>query len=69
MTRSNVDSLPDVICPSDVSKVLGVSYAKALSLVKYGGLNYIKIGNTYHVLKKNFTNWLSQNKSIVVKFD
>lgn len=35
--------------PADVADLLNVSYATALSWIKYSGVPYIKVGRTYRV--------------------
>ena len=69
MQRATLVSLPDVLHPADVADFLGVGYAKALSIVKYGGLIYLRVGNVYLVTKKNFTDWLDVGESRVIKFN
>ena len=33
----------------EIADILGICYAKALEWVKYSGVQYVKVGRTYHV--------------------
>lgn len=50
--------------PKQISEYIGICYAKALNLIKYSGINYIKIGRTYFVSKEVLDKFLSENQSI-----
>ena len=45
MAKTGLVDLPDVLSPKDVASALGVGYAKALHLVKNGGIIHIQAGN------------------------
>lgn len=62
-------SMPDVLDAKDVSKVLGIGYVKALRLIQYGDMNYIKVGRTYKVSKQNFVNWLNCPEPKIIELD
>jgi len=62
-------SLPDVLDAKDVASFLCIGYVKALKLIRYGGMNYIKLGRTYRVSKVNFTEWLNCSKPTVINID
>jgi len=63
VAKACFDSLPDVLSPREVATVLGVGYAKALHLVKHGGIIHIKAGNVYLVSKVRFIEWVNSNKT------
>ena len=69
MKKVSLSNLPDVLTARDISRVLGTGYNKALLAIRYGGMNYIRLGNTYHVSKSNFINWLNCDKPTVIKLD
>lgn len=50
---------PHFLMIKDIAEILGVGYTKARTVMKYGGLPYIKIGSTYHVSKHQFLQWLN----------
>ena len=45
--------------PADIADMLKVSYATALSWIKYSGVPYIKIGRTYRVSVAAFDDFIS----------
>ena len=69
MQRIRIDSLPDILCPYNIAGAMGISYAKALKLIKYGKIPFIKVGNTYHVSKSVFLEWLNGKESKIVELD
>lgn len=50
----------------DIADVLGICYAKALDFIKYGGINYIKIGHTYLVSAEKFDKFINCDENIIV---
>lgn len=63
-----LEKYPDVLNAHMIAQFLNIGYVKALNLIKYGGIPYIKIGNTYRVAKRNFETWLMDSESRVVSF-
>lgn len=51
---------PDVLDAKMISKILRIGYTKALSTIQYGGMDHVKIGNTYRVTKSSFLRWLEE---------
>ena len=51
----------------DITKIMGICYAKALAFIKYSGITYIKINRTYLVEKSIFERFLSENKTIEIE--
>jgi len=66
MQKISLDSLPDVLSPKDVASVLGVGYAKALYLVKHGGIVHIQAGNHYLVSKVRFIEWVNADTTRII---
>ena len=60
---------PEVLTARMVSKILALGYVKALNLIKYGGIRYIKIGNVYRVPKRSFVEWLNSEESREIRLD
>jgi len=67
--RASLASLPDVLDAKDVAGFLGISYIKALKLLRYSGMNSIRLGRVYRVSKQNFTDWLNCDKPTVIELD
>lgn len=60
---------PEVLNAKMIAEIMSLGYVKALNLIKYSDINYIKIGNTYRIPKKNFIEWLHSNSSKVIKLE
>lgn len=69
MAKASLDTLPDALSARDISKVLGLGYTKSLRLIRFGGLPYIKLGNTYRVSKQNFIDWLNSSETKIIELD
>ena len=69
MSRASLDSLPDVLNAKDVASVLGIGYVKALKVIRFGGMNYLKVGKSYMVSKGNFVDWLNCDKPTIISID
>lgn len=69
MKKAYLNTLPDVLNAKDIAGVLGVGYVKALKLIQFGNMPYIKAGNTYHVAKKNFIEWVNSGETKIVDLD
>ena len=48
---------------NDISKMLKISYDKALEFIKYSGVEYVKIGRQYRVAESKFTEFLYPKKT------
>ncbi|WFA09523.1 helix-turn-helix domain-containing protein [Tissierella sp. Yu-01] len=69
MEGNNIlNEYPDVLNAKMIAKSLGIGYVKALNLIKYGGIKYIKIGNVYRVPKTCFIDWLCNGSSKEIQF-
>lgn len=47
----------------DVARILKVSYDKALELIKYSGMEYVKIGRQYRVSPQKLNDYLYPQKT------
>ena len=53
-------ALPKALSARDVAGLLGIGYQKALNLIKYGDMDYIRLGNCYKVSHSSFNEWLAR---------
>ena len=58
-----------MLTPSDIAKILNVSYDTALNFVKYSGIPYIKIGHQYRVNEAALEAVLASEETLEVTFD
>ncbi len=56
MTKHDV---PEMLTPHEVAEILQISYHKALDVIKYSGIGYIKVGNQYRVSSDKLKAFLS----------
>lgn len=54
----SVDSFPEVLSVKDIAEILGIGYQKSVRTIKYTGMDYFLLGNSYKVSRKNFVEWL-----------
>ena len=47
------------LSPKDISKIMNICYEDALSLVKYSGIKYVKVGRLYRVEYNEFEKIIS----------
>ena len=66
MQKARLDSLPDVCSPKEIASVLGVGYAKALHLIKHGGIVHIQAGNHYLVSKLRLIEWVNSGTTRII---
>ena len=52
------------LTPSDVAKILKISYEKALDFIKHSGIKHVKIGRQYRVTEASLASFLSRNSNI-----
>lgn len=55
---NTIASTINLLTPEDIASIFGVSYHKALEIIKKN-FNYIKIGNKYRVLEDDVVKLLS----------
>ncbi len=58
--------LPKLLTPHEIAKILDVSYASALSFIKYSGIDYIKVGHQYRVSEEKLTAFISKKGQTIV---
>lgn len=51
----------------DISRLMGICYAKALAFIKYSGITYVRINRTYFVEKSVFDEFVSETKAIEIE--
>lgn len=51
----------------DITKIMGICYAKALAFIKYSGIRYIRINRTYLVEKSIFERFLLETKTVEIE--
>ena len=51
----------------DITKIMGICYAKALACIKYSGITYIRINRTYLVEKSIFKRFVSETKTVEIE--
>jgi len=54
------------LTPTEIAKILKISYHKALEFIKYSGIDYIKIGNQYRVSQDKFYAFINSKGKRVV---
>ena len=69
MSKVRIETLPDVLDAKDVASVLGIGYVKALKLMRYGGMNSMRIGRVYRIYKDSFIYWLSCTELTIIDLD
>ena len=62
----NSQELPEMLTAHEVAEILKISYPQALSFIKYGNLDYIKVGNQYRVCKHKLIDFLNKKGSQVI---
>lgn len=56
----SLDDFPDILNPKMIAEYLGISYSRALALIKLGEIPCLKVGNHYKVPKLGFVIWLEE---------
>lgn len=67
--QRKIEDYSDVLTAKDIAEIMNIGYIKALNVIKYSGMAFKRIGNTYRVPKKIFVNWLYSPESEVLEFD
>ena len=60
---------PKMLAPTEVAKILKVSYDTALNFIKCSGVAYTKIGRQYRVNEKALEAIISSDDAIIVTFE
>lgn len=62
----SLNEYPEIMTAKEIAEYMGISYAKALHILKYGDLPCIKIGHIFKVSRNIFQAWLNEpNKRII----
>lgn len=64
---TKASDLPEMMTPYQVANYLDVGYGKALRLIRFGGIPYLKLNNTYRVPKDKFFMWLDSEAAKEVR--
>lgn len=67
--KCSLENLPEVLTAKMIAEFLDIGYVKALNLIKYGGIPYMKIGNTFRVSKKVFVEWINSYENKIIIFN
>lgn len=57
---------PEILNARDISEYLGIGYVKSLNLIKYSGIPFLRIGNTYRINRGKFQQWLNTDSPVNV---
>ena len=60
-TRTELKAYPDVLEVRDLCAVLGISAKTAYTLLRSGGIAYIRIGRVYKIPKKSVRRYLDSS--------
>jgi excisionase family DNA binding protein len=60
LPKVSLDDYPDILNPKMVAEYLGISYGKALGLIKLDLMPCLKVGNIYKIPKSGFVKWLEE---------
>ena len=58
-----------LLSPADVAEYLSISYDTALSMIKYSGIPYLKIGRQYRVNEAVLCNMINQDDILIIDFN
>lgn len=59
--HSRFHQYPEVLDARQVAEILRIGYGKALHLIRFSGISYLKIGRTYRVSRTAFLDWLDRS--------
>jgi hypothetical protein len=62
---TSFEGLNDMITAQELSQFLKFGYAKTLSFIKFSGVKYKRIGNSYRVTKQDLVAFLARKDPIV----
>jgi len=62
-----IEDLPEILDARAIAAYLGIGYTKSLHFIRYSGIPYMKLGNTYRVYKTAFVNWLESDEPRILK--
>ena len=56
--KLSMNDIPELLTPKEIADILKISYPQALQFIKYSGIDYLKVGNQYRVVKTKFYDFL-----------
>jgi len=56
----NLNEYPEIMTAKNIAEYMGISYAKALYLLKYSNVSCLKIGHIFKVSRNAFEAWLNE---------
>lgn len=56
----SLNDYPHIMSAKDIAEYMGMSYAKALHLLKYGNLPCIKVGHIFKISRAAFETWVNE---------
>ncbi len=59
----NDTQIPELLTAREIAEILKISYPQALQFIRYSGVDYIRIGNQYRVIKSKFNDFLNKKGS------
>lgn len=59
--KSEESLYPEVLDARQIADILRIGYVKALHIIRFGGMDYLKIGRTYRVSRSVFEKWLERS--------
>ena len=59
-------STPKLLTPHEIASILNISYASALSFIKYSGIDYILIGRQYRVSEEKLWAFIAKKGKTIV---
>lgn len=65
----NLNDYPEILTAKMVATILNIGYVKALNTIQYGGMHYLKLGNSYRVPKQSFIEWVFEKNKREVVFE
>jgi excisionase family DNA binding protein len=65
--NESINDMPEIIDARDIAGYLNIGYTKALHFIRFSGISYMKIGNTYRVYKTAFLKWIQSEEPRIVK--
>lgn len=52
--------IPELLTAKEIAEILKISYPQALQFIRYSGIDYIRVGNQYRVVKTKFVDFLNK---------
>jgi excisionase family DNA binding protein len=62
-----LSEMPEIIDAKIIGEYLQISYEKSLQFIKYSGIPYLKLGNTYRLYRDSLTKWIQSSETKIFK--